>query len=282
LAIAPGPTPTPTDAAAIDDIRRRAVAKHDREAQKFDRWYQQMGRDYRASAFTYGRQKLDVVLYDTLRELPRGGRVLDVGCGTGEQLRRCRELGFQVAGLEPAAEMRAVARRLNSGAPILDGTITRLPFRDASFDGVLAIEVLRYLHPLDVEESYRELLRVLKPGGRAFFTMVNRYALDGYYLYYSLGRLARRLRGGDEAAHCEFVTPAQVRRDLEALGIDDVELHGRMLASLRMAYKLHPRLGAAVARLFEPVDDAICHQPWMTPLAGHLIVIVTRPAAGAA
>ena len=219
----------------------------------------------------------DMVINAVLDELPAGGRVLDVGCGTGEQVRHCGELGFRVTGIEPSASMRAVAQRLNPGVPILDGTITRLPFQQDTFDGVLAMEVLRYLHPIDIHASYREILRVLKPGGVAFFTMVNRYALDGYYLYYALTVARARLLGRESPAHCEFVTPGEVRQDLGALGVTDVEAHGRMLASLRLVYKVNERLGALAARLVEPLDDALCGQAWMAPLAGHLVLVIRRP-----
>jgi ubiquinone/menaquinone biosynthesis C-methylase UbiE len=161
-------------------MQPRAIAEHDAQAQDFDAFYRTMQQDYRRSSFAYGRKKVEEVLHQTLMELPAGGQVLDIGCGTGAQLRYCLEHGFGATGLEPAAAMRAIARRNNPHIPIMDGVATDLPFPDGRFDLALAIEVFRYLGREDIQQAYREMIRVVKPGGRLFFTMVNRYALDGF------------------------------------------------------------------------------------------------------
>ena len=90
-----------------------------------------------------------------------GRRLLDLGCGKGRFARRLRERGAQVIGLDASAGMLAEAGEL----PRVRATARRLPFGRASFDGAMAVEVFEHLPPDALEHVFREVLRVLKPGG---------------------------------------------------------------------------------------------------------------------
>jgi SAM-dependent methyltransferase len=254
-------------------MEERAISEHHTRAKEFNDSYAVMRQDYRRSSFAYGRKKIEELLQQTLAEIPPGGKVLDVGCGTGEQLRFCRDLGFDVTGLEPAANMRVIAKQNHPDIPIFDGLATQLPFPDKRFDLVLAIEVLRYFERADIEEACQEMVRVTKPGGRIFFVMVNRYALDGFYIYNNLHRLANWLGGRAAPIQCDFTTPAQIRSDLRRLGLTDVQCYGRMSGFLRVPYKLNRAVGARIAEVAEPWDDCLSQKTWSVPFAGHLIVV---------
>ncbi len=269
----------PSEGSQVEVIRAKAIARHEMTAGSFEEEYQGMARDYLSSSFAYGRKNLEYVLEDVLQGLSRDSKVLDIGCGTGEQVRKCRQSGFDVTGLEPAPTMRVIAQAHNPGTSILDGVITRLPFPDQTFDLILAIEVLRYLHRADVAQAYREMVRVLKPGGYLFFTMVNRYAANGFYIYNEVRKALSRLRGTEEPIHCEFVTPRRIRMDLMRLGMKDIVFYGKVFVPIRLAYKIHATLGRRVARLLEPIDDWLSRRVWLTPMAGQLIVVARRPEA---
>jgi demethylmenaquinone methyltransferase/2-methoxy-6-polyprenyl-1,4-benzoquinol methylase len=87
------------------------------------------------------------------------GRVLDLGAGTGAAN---RELGTrQVVALDPSAPMLA----LNPEGCRVAGYGERLPFADASFDGVFSAFVFRNLD--SVPATLAEIQRVLRPGGAA-------------------------------------------------------------------------------------------------------------------
>lgn len=267
------PDNTEADELAVRDI---AVKRHETDADKFVQWYGEMAENRFANAFAYGRHKVDVLLDEVLKELKPGAHVLDVGCGTGEYVRRVQELGLVGSGIEPAEAMRKVAIEKNPGSTIVDGVATKLPFPDTSFDLVICIEVLRYLHRGDGRVALREMRRVLRPGGILFLTMVNKYALDGFFIHH---RLRRALRGGGisvDVPHCEFVTPSELDREIRDAGFASAVHRGVLFGPMRLLYKVSTPLARRVAPWVEPIDDAICAVPATTALAGHLVTIARR------
>lgn len=93
--------------------------------------------------------------------LPAGSRVLDVACGTGDLCRDLVRAGHLPVGVDFSHGMLAAAR---TGAPLVNADALRLPFHDASVDGLTCGFALRNfveLAPMLVEAS-----RVLRPGGR--------------------------------------------------------------------------------------------------------------------
>jgi SAM-dependent methyltransferase len=92
-----------------------------------------------------------------------GSRVLDVGCGSGEFLAMLHRLGAATAGTDPAPGMLELARRHSPGADIRSGTAEALPWPDASFDVVTAVNSLQFAH--STPDALAEAIRVTVPGG---------------------------------------------------------------------------------------------------------------------
>jgi ubiquinone/menaquinone biosynthesis C-methylase UbiE len=128
-------------------------------------------REYAAQAHDYDRTwsfYIQATTQETLKRTPMSAhaRVLDVGCGTGELLRRVRAKYPEatLAGLDPVEEMLAVARDKLSGTEDLRvGYADALPWRSGSFDVVVSCNMFHYItHPI---EALQEMGRVLRPAG---------------------------------------------------------------------------------------------------------------------
>jgi demethylmenaquinone methyltransferase/2-methoxy-6-polyprenyl-1,4-benzoquinol methylase len=101
-------------------------------------------------------------------ELKAGGSALDVACGSGKLtalLARIAGPSGRVVGLDFSQQMLEVARHDHPGIEFLEGDALHLPFEDATFDTSTIAFGLRNL--ADPVRGLREMLRVVKPGGRA-------------------------------------------------------------------------------------------------------------------
>jgi SAM-dependent methyltransferase len=104
--------------------------------------------------------------HEAVAELPAGGRLLDVGCGTGESRRIYAEWTRRYTGLDLSFGGLVVAHAGADASSWLAADGTSIPFPDASFDVVAFSSVLH--HMPDMVGALREARRVLRGGGRIF------------------------------------------------------------------------------------------------------------------
>ena len=94
--------------------------------------------------------------------LPPGGRLLDVGCGTGALVQAARDGGTEAVAVELDPDMASLAAS-RLGTDVTVAGLPELPFADDGFDAVVASFVLNHVE--DPRAGARELVRVAAPGG---------------------------------------------------------------------------------------------------------------------
>lgn len=123
-------------------------------------------------------------------------RILDIGTSTGTNLRLLRELGFQrVEGLDANPEAARWCAEKGHGQ-VTCGSVCALPFEDASFDLVLATDIIEHVD--DDGMALAEIQRVLMPGGYVLFTVPAFMLLWG--AQDEAGHHKRRYRGAEFSA----------------------------------------------------------------------------------
>lgn len=120
------------------------------------------------------------------------GRVLDYGCGGGNNTLFFVEQGYETYGCDVSKESldllrinlesRGMDPSINDRYSVISPDNVALPYEDGYFDFILSNQVLYYLPSEEhIKKVCRELHRCLKPGGTVFFTMLgpkNYYITD--------------------------------------------------------------------------------------------------------
>jgi len=240
-----------------------------------------------AIALAYDRHYEDTPLLDfdtelLKRELPAGGRLLDIGCGTGRHLVELGRHGLECVGMDLSEYMLELAaakteeirlRPLLLRADMREG----LPFRGASFDHVLCMfSTIGLVAPSERRLAFvGDVKRVLRPGGTFHFHVHNRlYNLTTPWgrawlaRTYVFDRLWTDLEVGDR------IMPVY-------RGIDDMYLH---VFSLREVRKLLAAAGLELERvhyLNARRDGVLAGKRFASVRANGFILSARKPAQGA-
>lgn len=145
-----------------------------------------------------------------LRAVP-GGRVLDVGCGSGTFLVQMKALGWRVQGIDPDPE--AVASASQAGLDVTQGTLDDIDLgeHEGTFDAVTLSHVIEHLH--DPVETLRQVKLLLRPGGLIWIATPNLEALG-------LRRFHRNWRGLEPPRHLVLFTRASLDGLLRRTGLE--------------------------------------------------------------
>ena len=105
------------------------------------------------------------VITTLIGRIEKNAHILDAGCGTGGTVAALngRFLGAKIVGIDfsPCAILYAKEK---AAGQLVFGNVHSLPFPDASFDVIIALDVL-YHSAVDEKQALREFLRTVKPGG---------------------------------------------------------------------------------------------------------------------
>lgn len=132
-----------------------------------------------------------------------GLRVLDVGCGEGRFCRMLSARGAETVGIDPTAGLIARAKEMHPTGDYRIGEAEALQFEDGAFDIVVGYLVLIDID--DIKTAIREMVRVLKSGGRILIanlnsfttTMANPWIRDdrGWRLYFAMDDYPKERHG---------------------------------------------------------------------------------------
>ena len=117
--------------------------------------------------------------------LKKGSSVLDLGAAKGILTLELAQAGYDVTGIEPVKQLVDdfnTRDKRNIKAKIIHGSAYKLPFKDDSFDGAVATEVLEHIP--DTKVVLGELNRVLKPGARVVISVPTDVSENIYYQLY--------------------------------------------------------------------------------------------------
>jgi len=120
------------------------------------------------------RSRNHVVKYELIRQYKNAGKILDVGCATGEFLAFMQKKGWDSQGVEPDPNARQYAQKQYNLKIIPEEKFINIP--DGMFDVVTLWHVLEHVHDLD--QRMKELYRVLKNDGLLIIAVPNSKSFD--------------------------------------------------------------------------------------------------------
>ena len=139
----------------------------ERDVRKIAEQYDAIAGEY-AEAFAgeHGKKPLDRVMLDRFaKEIGDSRPVWDLGCGPGQTAQYLKELGLDVSGLDLSDKLREQARTRHPEIPFRRGNILDLDFESGSIAGAVAFYAIVHFTKHQVETAFREVFRVLEPGG---------------------------------------------------------------------------------------------------------------------
>jgi SAM-dependent methyltransferase len=207
----------------------------------------------------------------------RPPRILDAGCGTGNNLRHLEAFG-PALGVDLSAEALRFCR--TRGVKVACAEILALPFPDGAFDCVTSFDVIYHRWVTDDRAALREMARVLRPGGRLLLRVPALKMLWGAH---------------DRAVHSRHrYTRGEVRDLLRGEGLEVVRLtYGNtlllpLLALRRGIDRWTGREGSDVSFLPAPLEwafrtlletEALLVRRLSLPVGASVFALARKPAA---
>lgn len=142
-----------------------------------------------------------------------GGRLLDVGCGSGDWLLDMQRRGWRVEGLDFDENAVAVAR--NRGLDVAVGSLEEQSFQHNRFDAITLSHVIE--HVPDPVQTLTECAKILKPGGRLVLFTPNADSLSHRFFKESW-------RGLEPPRHLHLFSLQSMRRALEEAGFKSISM----------------------------------------------------------
>ena len=130
------------------------------------------------------RHRRPPLLVEWLQCFPANARLLDLGCGGGQDAGDLGQRGYRVVGLDRTSALLLAGRRRYRSLPLVRADLRDLPFQAMSFDGLWAAASLMHLPKPDARRILTDLCRLVRPGGLFAATVTHgvksRLVTDGW------------------------------------------------------------------------------------------------------
>ena len=139
---------------------------------KIENVYDAVAKEYADAFFGEHEQKPidDEMLHRFSKEVGDRQPVWDLGCGPGQTARYLKDLGVQISGLDLSVKILEQARKNYPGIHFQKGDILKLEFENDSIAGIVSFYAIVHFTEDQVAKAFREVFRVLLPGGIFLFT----------------------------------------------------------------------------------------------------------------
>ncbi|HDP79903.1 MAG TPA: class I SAM-dependent methyltransferase [Spirochaetes bacterium] len=134
--------------------------------------YDTVAKEYAAAyGDEHSRKPMDREMLERFaREIGGRGPVWDLGCGPGQTARYLKDRGVDIAGLDLSGKLLAEARKLSPDISFRQGDMLALDFDDGTVAGIVAFYAIVHFIKDQAEAAFREIFRVLEPGGLFLLT----------------------------------------------------------------------------------------------------------------
>jgi ubiquinone/menaquinone biosynthesis C-methylase UbiE len=197
-----------------------------------------------------------------------GREILECGCGTGLILERLAGFAQRAAGIDLSPGMLELARA--RGLDVREGSVTELPFEDASFDVTCSFKVLA--HVRDIGRALAELARVTRPGGVVLAEFYNPLSFRGLAKRLGpAGKISDRTR--ESAVYTRFDAPWVLPRILPPGTRIEASRGIRIVTPAAAAMRL-----PGIRGMLRRAERLLCDSP--AAVLGGFYVAVIRKAGG--
>jgi len=164
---------------------------------------------------------------EELAERWQSGKLLNVGCGHGADFLPFRQ-GFELWGIDFSPQMLKQAQRYSTkfdfGVNLATADMVTLPFPDNSFDWIVAVAAYHHVRGKNERErAFRELERVLKPGGEAFLTVWNK-GQPRFWLKSKEQQIPWRLRGETVYRYYHLFSFGEIKELVTKVGFEIISI----------------------------------------------------------
>lgn len=228
-----------------DNKSKRVQLMFDRISNRYDLMNSMMtwGQDQKWRKFVVGQT-----------ELPKAGRLLDIGCGTGSISleARKRNADSHIIASDFSFEMMKTGRLRSNGESVTwcSADALNLPFKDQVFDAVTSGYLVR--NAIDIDQAFREQVRVVKSGGRV--VCLETSPPQGIFLkpfinlYFKwIIPLMGQLITGDKSAYTylpettqNFLLPDELAKTMQKAGLTNIHYKQFMFGTMAVHTGIRP------------------------------------------